>query len=564
MYYWKALAFMQAELAVGEPTTLALDRLTQALGCTRRNAQLLIKKLSSEGMIHWQSAVGRGHLPSITLLKNIQPRLTSQAEQWLAEGKTDAALSLVAPSQRQAFIANYLHRYSSASESADVLQVPFYRATHELDPINITRRTEAHLANYLYAKLLKIDPQSGRYSGDLAQRFEAIEGGLNVTLRKDLRFHNGAPIVAENIAQHWQRLLDNSDHYHDLYRLIDGIDIHDDIRFTIRSQQAAKLLPKLMANGPMGITLMDGDVVVGSGPFRLVEQSQWRTLLWVSPHYHGYRPWVDGIEVWNVGDNAKDFSANSHLFHPLSQQPETTQRYERKVQWERGCEYVTLNANRPWSKSPKQRQAIMSVVRALGLPAHFKEGFAGAGGMMSQPSDRPLADSDRAYNAAQLLQSHRKPLQILTYQLNHHMDFAEHLQSGFNDLGIACTLTVLPFPEFNRTTSFAQADLVISGEVFEDDIDLAWLDWLLSSLNLQSNLTQSQRQWLQQQLATIYPLPETQRLQAYQRLEQKLINKAVYQPIFHVQQKLDYANSVSMTDLLANGWVDFSEVVLLP
>lgn len=562
MYYWKALAYLHTELTVGEPTAMPLDRLTQAIGCTRRNAQLLIKKLSAEARIHWQPAAGRGRLPSITLLQNLESTLASQAQHWLAEGKIEAALSLVAPAQRQGFIAGYLQRYAAPSQAADVLQIPFYRATHELDPINITRRTEAHLARSLYANLLKWDVPSGRYLGDLAQRFERVEGALNITLRKDLRFHNGTPILAQSIADHLQRLLEHSEHYRNLYRLIDGIDIHDDHRFSVRSASAAKLLPKLVANGPMGITQLDAGRVVGSGPFQLLEQTQWRTLLWVSSHYHGYRPWVDGIEVWNVGDNAKDFAANSHLFHPLAQQPETRQGYEHKVQWERGCEYVTLNANRPWGRSLKQRQALMTVVQALALPAQFRDGFAGANGMMSEPIALPVIDSERAQGAARLLSNHAAPLQLLTYQLNNHIDYAQHLQAGFQQLGIACQLRVLPFPEFNRSASFAQADLVISGEVFEEDVDLAWLDWLLSSLNLQSNLAPKQRQWLQQQLTTIYPLDEAQRLPAYQALEQRLIDQAVYQPIFHVQQRLNYADSVSMTDLLANGWVDFSELVL--
>ncbi|PTY38452.1 ABC transporter [Saccharospirillum sp. MSK14-1] len=562
MYYWKALVYLNTELAVGEPTAMPLDRLTNAIGCTRRNAQLLVKKLSAEGVIYWQPAAGRGRLPSITMLQDIEPMLASQAQSWLAEGKIEAALTLVTPSQRQAFLANYLQRYATPSAAGDVLQIPFYRATHDLDPINITRRTESHLANSLYAKVLKWDVNSGRYLGDLAQRFERVGDALNITLRKDLRFHNGAPILAQSIADHLHRLLDHSEHYCNLYQLIDGIDIHDDYRFSVRSQSAANLLPKLLANGPMGITQIDAGRVIGSGPFQLVEQTQWRTLLRVSSHYHGYRPWVDGIEVWNVGDNAKDFAANSHLFHPLAQQAKSKRDYESKVQWERGCEYVTVNANRPWGHSLKQRQALMTIVRALALPAQFREGFAGANGMMSAPAALAVIDSERAQQAAQLLTNRLAPLQLLTYQLNNHIEYAQHLQSGFQQLGIACQLKVLPFPEFNRSTSFAQADMVISGEVFEEDVDLAWLDWLLSSLNLQSNLTAKQRQWLQQQLTKLYPLDEAQRLPAYQQLEKKLIDKAVYQPIFHVQQRLNYADSVSMTDLLANGWVDFSEVVL--
>jgi len=121
---------------------------------------------------------------------------------------------------------------------------------------------------------------------------------------------------------------------------------------------------------------------------------------------------------------------------------------------------------------------------------------------------------------------------------------------------------VLPFPEFCRKPNLSQADIILSGEVFSDDVDMSWLGWLLASTNVQVCLTDAQMQWLQQELASIYPLSESKRVKAYQSLEKKLIKKGLYLPRFHVQQNLSVAKSVTITELLSNGWVDFSEVVM--
>ena len=51
MRYWTALTFCRDNLEVACWKTLSLDRIAQALNCTRRNAQLLIKRLEHEGII---------------------------------------------------------------------------------------------------------------------------------------------------------------------------------------------------------------------------------------------------------------------------------------------------------------------------------------------------------------------------------------------------------------------------------------------------------------------------------------------------------------------------------
>jgi len=66
MHYWKALAFLRSRVLINQPTQLSLAEITEALGCTKRNAQLIIKKLVNKGWIGWKSGIGRGNLPTLT------------------------------------------------------------------------------------------------------------------------------------------------------------------------------------------------------------------------------------------------------------------------------------------------------------------------------------------------------------------------------------------------------------------------------------------------------------------------------------------------------------------
>ncbi len=46
-------------------------------------------------------------------------------------------------------------------------------------------------------------------------------------------------------------------------------------------------------------------------------------------------------------------------------------------------------------------------------------------------------------------------------------------------------------------------------------------------------------------------------------LEDKLAELGLYQPLYHVQQDLNISERISAPELLANGWIDFSQVVTL-
>jgi len=80
-------------------------------------------------------------------------------------------------------------------------------------------------------------------------------------------------------------------------------------------------------------------------------------------------------------------------------------------------------------------------------------------------------------------------LLILTYQLSQHIEYAQFPCQQLNQLGMKSNYQALEFPEFNKTDNLSKADIIISGEVFSQDVEISWLDWLYSSSALKSCLT---------------------------------------------------------------------------
>lgn len=572
MRYWMALVFLRDHLRLHTPQPLSLDAFTAALACTKRNAQLVIKRLYREEIIDWQPGIGRGNLPVITLLTPVADMLQQQAQQLLTEDKVEQALSLIEAGQRDTFIANYIARYQTTDTREDILKIPFYRGTHDLDPIFINRRTEQHIAGYLYAKLLQFDPASGGFRGDLAQHWQRDGNTLTVTLRKGLKFHDASPITAKDIQAHFKRLIHSGHQNAALYQWIDRVEVLAPYHIAFTSQALPTQLEKLLANGPMGIAKFTGEpgdgTLVGSGSFMLSEQTPWRTLLKASPYYHGYRPWVDGVAIWNVGDQAMDFELNSDVVHSAHLKHRSAERFDAKTQWEKGAEYVLLNPNRPhrWLKKPVHRKALMAAIKALGVSdALREEGIGQASGMLSDPTPIPASDPAAAANILQSLPRPDQPLKLLTYHLDQHIELAKHLASNLTLLGIDCEYQVVEFPVFNQRETLQTADIILSGEVFGDDWEMSWLGWFFTTLPLNICLNTQQRQWLKDSILTLMQQGnQANRLKGFAKLEKQLIARHLYLPVFHARQNLNFSDTVSATDLLANGWIDFNTVMLAP
>ena len=562
MRYWNALAFLQHSLPLDEWQSLSLDEISHVLSCTRRNAQLLIKRLTSEKIIEWQSGVGRGNLPLVKRLADLEQRLAAHAQHLIEQGQIESALKLISEDKRNKFLSDYLSQYQQLSAQNHILQIPFYRGTHDLDPIGINRRTEHHIASYLYSSLLKASLDGHSFQGDLAHSWKLDGNELTVILRKNLSFHDGSPILAADVKIHFDRLMNSSNVSKALFQFIDDVQVTTPYKLKFISHSLPSLLPKLLAHGAMGITKVIDGKVYGSGSFILKEQTPRRTLLVVNPHYHGYKPWIDGIEIWNIGDNAKAFDLNSDVVHG-SHLKQTREGFTTCHQWELGCVHAMLNPLRHhWMKAKSNRQWLQTVLQAMSYPIGGDcEQLAYAKGMTSPPTS-----SNDLHTPQEILPTSDRPsspLIIMTYQLGTHIATAEQIRLTLSTLGIESELTVLEYPQFNQQATLSQADIMVTGEVFSEDVEFSWLGWLLCTNSNEACLNATNRAWRDKQItAAMTQTTEKKRLKALENIEKKLIAKAIYQPLYHVKQDLNISDKISAPELLANGWIDFNQITM--
>ncbi|MBI2909130.1 MAG: hypothetical protein HYX92_15910 [Chloroflexi bacterium] len=199
------------------------------------------------------------------------------------------------------------------------------------DPPTLDPQQETTLATHVpvapsYSGLLQYDPLSNdKIIGDLADTWEISKDGLAYTfhLRKDVKFHDGSTLRAEDVKFSLERAYDAPRGVlmprKDIYDQVLKIEAPDDLTVKITMKAAQYVFLSQLARGEnvihsKGFTEAKGHMkadVMGTGPFRLKGFSAGSQLEVVKfPNYFVKgRPYLDGITFFIIPDAATRFAA---------------------------------------------------------------------------------------------------------------------------------------------------------------------------------------------------------------------------------------------------------------
>ena len=171
---------------------------------------------------------------------------------------------------------------SRLSEASRALRVGLWLPVDGMDPAIATYRTSRLVTEQLYSTLMALGPD-GRPYPDLAAWIEVSDDALTYTfgLVEGVRFHDGSPLTADDVAFTFKRLLEMGEAYHfdPWVATIAGADVVDPHTVRIRlSQPTGPILTWLAFCGtgivPRAAIESGRDLMrepIGSGPFRLAE-----------------------------------------------------------------------------------------------------------------------------------------------------------------------------------------------------------------------------------------------------------------------------------------------------
>ncbi len=270
--------------------------------------------------------------------------------------------------------------------TGDALVVGSIGDASRLLPILASDSASGDIVGLLFNGLVKYSPQL-EIVGDLAESWTVEQGGLvlTFTLRPNLRWHDGAPVTAEDVRFTYQKLIDPAVRtpFSSSYELVESVEVPDSRTIRIRYKEPFSPALESWMMGIIPKHLLEGQDLnttpflrhpVGHGPYRFV---RWKTgeliELAANPDYFEHRPWIDRYLYRIIPDQATMFlellTAGVDLsgLTPLQYQRQTdtafVQRAYQKFRYPSfGFTYMGYNLADPRFSDVRVRRAINQAI----------------------------------------------------------------------------------------------------------------------------------------------------------------------------------------------------------
>ncbi|MBU2895124.1 SgrR family transcriptional regulator [Vibrio hepatarius] len=538
----------------GKDCGVQLEEITDILCCTRRNARIVLNKMEQQGWIEWHPTPGRGKLSQLNFKRSRTDVSENLARRYLEEGKIAQALKVL--DQDSAKLARVVESYLGVQqqEGEQVLRLPYYRALSMLNPHKPVRRSEQHIARQIFSGLTQLD-ENESLCPDLAHDWDMLSSThWRFYLRPNVRCHNG-DLLTTNMVVDSILSMRNKPLYRNIIEVLSPNKFVVDVILDIPNYY----LPLLMSESDAKIVLPEhsrtedyDQIPIGTGPYKVISNSNTRLVLQAFDGYFGFRPLMDRVEVCVIDDIHYSilFPSMGAPIKPVHDKPSDD------VELDPGCTYLLLNRRSGLAKSDQwanyfnQKLGCLDLYHQLPHQKVFELGVLPAHGLKPgwyHHTTQGQYTSPPAYRKVTIAYHGQQPMFAVLIQ-----SIEALLKSDSLDVEMIKYDVTLPDPEV--------VDIWLKPMGLSNHRDDGLAGWLLnySDIGLMSKPEDFSHwsglieKW-QAQENSVFPAKE---------IGKSLAEKMQIIPMFHCWLGIskDQCGSLQNAKCNALGWFDFSQV----
>ncbi|MCQ4087957.1 ABC transporter substrate-binding protein [Saccharibacillus sp. JS10] len=604
-----------AEATEANGVQLTLAEVAETLDCTHRSALTVIGKMGDAGWIQWLSQRGRGkrselvfHVtPEEIAAQSVAEAIRRGDFRGIAGELGDNPPSPTMQKRLQESLRNYFGHHSEllTNRQIDTLRLPIRQQLHALDPLRTNLLAESFVVSHLFDGLLRKENGSDQILPALAHHWESSEDSRCWTfyLRKDVSFHDGSIMTAEDVVYSFERMLKLPERvlYGFMFRNIEEVWATGPLTVKIKLKRAHTLFLPFLCTSRAAIlpkdTLKRGEEAfsaqpIGTGPFRLHDLDRDLCILEAFPAHYAGRAHLDRVEIVNIPwriQGGEDPKEETDLpFHVLpggtpslsSAQPsirEVTQpiqpRFDhhhrphfrhndqptaqpgKQAGWTRthtevfSRKFVTCNTKSGPLRDPQRRAAVIAAIADLDVPE-----LEGALPEISVPGELSPAESTEDLNLA-----NRTSLRLLT--IPQYRKDALLIRERLLKKGYACRIIIVTVDDFKGRTRLA-ADLILFSLIRDRDEQLRLFDLYMNvSEHTDSKTRLSVRNALRRASFDATPRGRGRELDDIERL---LIASHQLHVLYETPLQTAYLPSIRGISFGSQGWIDLRTIWFPP
>ncbi|RKP51648.1 ABC transporter substrate-binding protein [Cohnella endophytica] len=473
--------FLRLHARYGEAASAdtTLEEIGQLLECTSRNATNIIGAMSRNGWISWEASRGRGRRSSLRFL--VQPEEIAVQSMMQAINRKDVTQAIdqmrtykgssALQEHLQGWLLTYFghHTETFSDRQIDMLRLPIRQPLHTADPLYMNFLAEAFVSSNVFDGLVRRTERRDEILPAIAHAWETDGSRTKWTfyLRKEVLFHHGKVLTADDVVFSFERLIRSSRRtlYNFIYKQIASVRALNPTTVRFELEEPNELFLPFLCTSRAAIvpkdlnqlgTLRFGTSPLGTGPFKVTEMNEGLCALEVfSPHFQG-RAHLDRVEIVHVPWEAESAgSAGEQLspFHVMHDSAASARTWSRIHSDTTVRKFITCNTQKAGPLTdPTVRAHLFSCLSESGSRKPR------ASSRVRQPRDDRQSDM---------------PLRIAT--IPPYKSEADALAAKLATYGYACEVASVPPEEFKGPIRLA-SDLILFSSYRDQDEQLRRFD----------------------------------------------------------------------------------------
>lgn len=524
---------------------VTLRQAVEVVGYSEKQVKRDIKAWETMGWVTYQAGKGRGHESMI----RIQPDFVQALNDWVETTFLTATMADTAkwlewdwpPALREVIQALIWNRFGFEQTEEDRFIFPRIRTLESLDPLDIHIAMEASLSRHVFDRLFEWNGTSVEPS--LAHHMEAMPFGFRCYIRKGVMFHNGVTLAAKDVVYSLNRLLARGKQVW-LFAPIERVETPAPFVVDIHTNAHRAYIERLLAQTPASITYEGAEGRIGTGPFKLEETSEEIVRLRAFERGMRPRPSLDVVEFVT-------FSETDYVTW-------TTGDDHSVVKWiaEAGARYLMFNLAHSWLKDDVEaRLAIQHAIQ--------KDELVNLGGERHQVAHGFFPELSRFVPVSETGTMCHRPLRLLHLPFEGATQDAQLIAEQLRAAGFLVEIETYALSALLQEETLRDADLILCGEMMNEDLDLAFLAFLTSELSLVGKLVAGETEL--RALMDRYQHTEMDEWPKLHRdVERYLTEAALVIPLYHVARERRFPSFLGDVPLDVFGHPRYDQLWIRP
>lgn len=519
-------------------TAFHQSSVSELLKVSQKHLSRSLRRWQDSGYLTFKSARGRGNKSTVQWFVDIDTLYFNKVNALLTRHQLSDAIQYLtwdwSIHHKQMLITKANQLLGVSTADADKLVVKKRYAPLYSHPLEVVDINSSNILSNIYDTLIAYDRHSNQYHYKIAQHIDFYDDHAMIYLRKNVYFHDGTQVTAEDI----KRCLSHAIAYQETKVLLNPI-----VSIEVINKLTVKVyyhdfpyFKDVLCKLNLAIYKQDKQQIIGTGPFYIAMNNEFQTTLKSFDQYYGYQSYLDEVELIYIPKlKESNFTlSDSDTFQHI----EVTD----------GFYYVLSLAQNKLSDIQKA-----TVHYLFQQSVHHLKDIHTSKGTPYILKDQPLS-----LKSLNKLEDHFSITMVYPSYIEKKMLQYKRYLKRYN---IETVLKPIDIMTSFKSEITIEGDIYIHGMFFSEAESFEYFTMLYQNKTMHHHLSQ-QYPLLSDYYATYIATDTREWNELNHAINQSLFESHTLYPIFNITQEVKVPNSIHNAKVTTAGFYNFSELVI--